>query len=609
MPSLAAHIIQDKLRSAGIQASILYTSLIAAKVIGFDLYHTLAESTKGLVCERLISLILANRNHPNVPGNTSDKLEQDLLNDLQDVVDDGCLTIDDWSLNKLIESIELAENQIFDAIQRYSPKLVAFTTTFQTITSVEMISEKLKKEMDPPPHIVAGGSNAEGEMAEGLATFFYSVDHIFSGEVSEDFISYCKSPKKWSKGVTHSSSLSPPHKGILDFDEFYKQANDVGHPRMASIWIPLETSKGCWFGEKSHCTFCGLNGAGMLFRSKPANSALEEYKHYRDKYRPMGFFMVDNIIPRHFFSEFLPKLAEQEEKPDLFYEVKSNLTFSEISLLKASGASSFQPGIEALSTPLLKHMKKGTSAYINLRTLFWAKQVRIRVAWNLLAHFPNDEREWYEETLSILPYIRHLQPPQQAVSKVSVDRFSPLFTNPSAHNISNIRPVRHYHSIFGGTTDIQKIAYHFEADFNSEYTAELDEIINKHIFHWKETWTKNPASLEAFQLKGRSTLIVDTRCTINTQQVIIDKSGALLNFIQSGEKGVSSDQLHWLLEKGLVLSVENRIVNLVEKIFIKSHGELLLPFLPLDKTNSRNLIFPKKEKNEYEEHLTSIVYS
>ena len=34
----------------------------------------------------------------------------------------------------------------------------------------------------------------------------------------------------------------------------------------------VETSRGCWWGERSHCTFCGLNGMGMTYRSK--NSVL-----------------------------------------------------------------------------------------------------------------------------------------------------------------------------------------------------------------------------------------------------------------------------------------------------------------------------------------------
>lgn len=36
----------------------------------------------------------------------------------------------------------------------------------------------------------------------------------------------------------------------------------------ASLLV-LEGARGCWWGEKHHCTFCGLNGSLMKFRSKP----------------------------------------------------------------------------------------------------------------------------------------------------------------------------------------------------------------------------------------------------------------------------------------------------------------------------------------------------
>ena len=44
------------------------------------------------------------------------------------------------------------------------------------------------------------------------------------------------------------------------------QASPLGktiNPRLL-----FQTSRGCWWGAKQHCTFCGLNGQGMAYRSK-----------------------------------------------------------------------------------------------------------------------------------------------------------------------------------------------------------------------------------------------------------------------------------------------------------------------------------------------------
>jgi radical SAM superfamily enzyme YgiQ (UPF0313 family) len=45
------------------------------------------------------------------------------------------------------------------------------------------------------------------------------------------------------------------------------------------VELLFEASRGCWWGAKHHCTFCGLNGLSMTFRSKSADRAYSEIKH------------------------------------------------------------------------------------------------------------------------------------------------------------------------------------------------------------------------------------------------------------------------------------------------------------------------------------------
>src|SRR5207237_1910604 len=53
-----------------------------------------------------------------------------------------------------------------------------------------------------------------------------------------------------------------------DYDDYFAQlAASVGSGEAAPKLL-LETSRGCWWGEKHHCTFCGLNSAGMADRGK-----------------------------------------------------------------------------------------------------------------------------------------------------------------------------------------------------------------------------------------------------------------------------------------------------------------------------------------------------
>ncbi len=45
--------------------------------------------------------------------------------------------------------------------------------------------------------------------------------------------------------------------------------------------MPYKTSRGCWWGQKHHCTFCGINGGGMGFRDKSPDLALDQVRKLR----------------------------------------------------------------------------------------------------------------------------------------------------------------------------------------------------------------------------------------------------------------------------------------------------------------------------------------
>ena len=68
-----------------------------------------------------------------------------------------------------------------------------------------------------------------------------------------------------------------------DFDDYF--ARHAASPLEEEIEALLffETSRGCWWGEKHHCKFCGLNGSRLAYRSKYPRRAVDElvYLHRR----------------------------------------------------------------------------------------------------------------------------------------------------------------------------------------------------------------------------------------------------------------------------------------------------------------------------------------
>lgn len=98
----------------------------------------------------------------------------------------------------------------------------------------------------------------------------------------------------------------------LDYDEFLESIAIWGQIRPTLLF---ETSRGCWWGERAHCTFCGLNGLTMKYRSKSADVAMSQFGslfRYAGRLPYLRLQCVDNIMPREYVKEVLPYLDVPE---------------------------------------------------------------------------------------------------------------------------------------------------------------------------------------------------------------------------------------------------------------------------------------------------------
>jgi hypothetical protein len=199
----------------------------------------------------------------------------------------------------------------------------------------------------------------------------------------------------------------------------------------------------------------------------------------------------------------------------MFYEQKANLSLEDVVALKKAGVAIIQPGIEALSTELLRLMGKGVTARQNIALLRFARSVNIIVNWNLLYGFPGDNVEDYRRTLALLPSLRHLQPPL-APCCLSIERFSPYFCAPAKYGIRSLHPMDGYYSVLPDSADVFKIAYHFIGDYDSGSLSDTDLLkeIEAEINAWKKAWGAKdtaPPALSVVQLSTDCFVLVDTR--------------------------------------------------------------------------------------------------
>ena len=153
--------------------------------------------------------------------------------------------------------------------------------------------------------------------------------------------------------------------------------------------VPFESSRGCWWGEKRRCVFCGQASASMAYRRKSAGRAVTELTQLTRRHPGSPVIFTDEILPRDAFDDFLPRV--HEALPDLevvYFEVRPDLDRRQLELLAERGVRRLEAGLETLSTPVLRLMHKGTTALQNLQFLKWARELGIEVVWNLLWGIP-----------------------------------------------------------------------------------------------------------------------------------------------------------------------------------------------------------------------------
>ncbi len=364
------------------------------------------------------------------------------------------------------------------------PRVVGFTSTFsQTFPSLALA--KRLKEQAPGLRVVFGGANCDGIMGETLHALYPWIDVVVRGEservaprlfrelAAGDVIS--RQPGLCIREDGEVTAVIEPERGgvnmdespLPDYDEYFQRlANSPVSDQVGAGGITYESARGCWWGAKHHCTFCGLNGATMKFRSKPATRVFEELHTLARRYKNLHFIVVDNIIDMNHVKELLPMLRAGDIDFSFYYETKVNLKKEEMELLRDVGVRTIQPGIESISTPILKLMRKGTTALQNVRFLKWCAELGITPDWNLLYGFPGEPPEEYGRMADVMASLTHLTPPS-SVHPICINRFSPYHQTPDKFGIRIEGPKPWYRFLHeADENSLNDLAYFFEHGYD-----------------------------------------------------------------------------------------------------------------------------------------------
>jgi len=422
------------------------------------------------------------------------------------------------------EFLEAAADELLAGM----PSVVGFSSVFQQNVA-SLVLAKILKARNPSLKIVFGGGNCDGPMGQTIHECFPWVDFVVRGEGEKVFVEVVMDvlenrqihPRPGLCYRFDGLSVAVPQKAEpqVSMDEVPAPVYDDYFERLArtplrsKLWpevsILFESSRGCWWGAKSHCTFCGLNSSLIRFRSKPATRVAEEILTMAERYGVLDFVAVDDIIDLRHINELFPMLRASGSDLSLFYETKANLTKDQLRAFAAAGVSAIQPGIESLSTPILRLMRKGVTALQNLRLLKWCAEIGIKPSWNLLYGFPGEPPEEYERMRELVPLLVHLEAP--SFTPIELERFSPYFEQSNQFGIELLGPLAHYRFLYSlEPKALNNLAYDFEYRYSDgrdpeAYTRELAGAVER----WRELKERAAGSL--FYRRGPGFLLVQDR--------------------------------------------------------------------------------------------------
>lgn len=480
-PNLALSLLKPAVERLGVPCDVKYFSLDFLERIGPDAHDMLSEPRiyMSLAGEWIFSG-LTDQSFTDDITYVSDVLQKSYgrFASAQRLI--ALLSAREQAGEFIDECIENTDWNMYSA--------VGFTTSFHQTMAALALAQRVKQR-HPEIFIVFGGANCQGEMGVELHRKYRFIDAVSLGESDVSFPELVERIlagkeltgipgiviRNGDETVVPAQTTSPVYAldslPYPDFSDFYTQ--HARSPAATAHYPPVpifETSRGCWWGAKHHCTFCGLNGATMAYRSKSQQRAYEELTWLAARYGS-DLINADNILDMRYFENLLPRLAEHGPRITMYYEAKANLKPEQLTILSKAGIKRLQPGLESLDSELLRKMDKGCTKLQNVQLLKLAAENGIYVEWLALYGFPGETPEQYDAMSRVIPLLHHLQWPADFI-RARADRFSPFFYRPADFGVT-LEPAPPYRFLFPLEDEsVRRLAYHF--DMYSDQLAEVE---------------------------------------------------------------------------------------------------------------------------------------
>lgn len=473
--------------------------------------------------------------------------------------------------------------------------VIGFSVVFQqTLASIALA--KALKQRYPHIPIMFGGATFEDDIAEEIMKGCPEVDYVHCGDADETLPTairrlYSGQSMKGMQGMMwrdkdqgdrvayagRAPNLADMNKTpVPDFDEYFYARKEGGYhyyDQAQGVLLPIETARGCWWGVKNHCTFCGLNRAGMEFRSKRVDNVIQQLDELSRRYGILDFNAIDNIIEPEYIDQLFKQLSEASSDMRIHYEVRPSLSRIQLKQMRKGGLFSIQPGVESFSTHILKLMRKHTTGVRNLELIKWSTYYGINNLYNILLRFPGETLEDYRAQCEVISKIPHFQAPW-AVAKARADRGSPMYSEPETQSVSRLIPSACYDYLFPKDRfDLNRVSYYFEHKMdNTLQDHEYNEIFEA-VDVWQNRWRQRPRPYLRYRKAWATILIEDGRNCSPRSTTYSDDYANLYEYCADAhskkEIAAKFEDAPWVegaleefVEKDLMIHLDNRYLSL-----------------------------------------------
>ncbi len=373
-----------------------------------------------------------------------------------------------WSFDEILDRLEDASHGILSSIHWQNYDLAGLSICFGQLTSALYFIHRIKQAA-PALKVVVGGSACAGDLGLSLLDFFSEIDFVISGEGELPFVhlvrrlSHSDGKRKTDpmpglfdrndragSDTQEFSQLSDLERlPMPDYEEYFSRLSALGPKKVFIPKLPMEISRGCWWGKsfegKTHrgCAFCNLNLQWQGYRAKSHEKVVSELNALTDKYQTLSVSFTDNLLPSRDLEGLFEKIAALKKDLRLFAEIRATTSLNDLSAMAAAGMREVQVGIEALSTSLLKKIRKGTSAIQNLEIMKNCESPGLpRLNSNIILEIPGSDRMDVEETLANLEFALPFRPLKGISFWLGYG--SPVWQDPKSYGLKRV----HNHPLY-----------------------------------------------------------------------------------------------------------------------------------------------------------------